>query len=144
MENNNARATEEWFLNKEFTGGNAYKSGPGAYDYASYKEKQSWNKGNVAFGSNSMLENGQFFNVASIKGVRSIPTNHQANPGPGQYDVPKDHLGLQGRSPLRAAFQQMQKTRAQQNSLVNSLASIGGLNGSVSRRTIDVRNPGHR
>ena len=83
MENNHARATEEWFVNREYTGSNAFKSGPGAYDIASYNAKQSWNKGKVPFGSNSMLENGQFFNASSIKGVRSIPTNHQANPGPG-------------------------------------------------------------
>ena len=144
MENNNARATEAWFVNKDFSGGNGYKSGPGAYDLASYKDKQSWNKGKVPFGSNSMLENGQFFNAASIKGVRNIPTNHQTNPGPGQYDVPVNQLGLQGRSPLRAAYQQMQKSRAQQNSVVNSMASIGVLNVNASRRTVDPRNPGHR
>jgi hypothetical protein len=76
MENNQSRATESWFLNKEFRGEQAYKSGPGAYELAAYQPKQSWNKGKVPFGSNSMLENGQFFNAASVKGVRSIPTIH--------------------------------------------------------------------
>ena len=33
-----------------------------------------------------MLENGQFINMNSIKGVRNIPTLNEGNPGPGQYN----------------------------------------------------------
>ena len=39
MENNQSRATEAWFVNKDFTGEKPYKSGPGAYDFAAYKPK---------------------------------------------------------------------------------------------------------
>jgi hypothetical protein len=30
-----------------------------------------------------MLENGQFINANTIKGVRNIPVLHEGNPGPG-------------------------------------------------------------
>jgi len=58
-----------------------------------------------------MLENGSVFSVANAKGVRNIPTVNPANPGPGQYDVPRDTMGLSSKSPLRVAYQQMQKAR---------------------------------
>jgi hypothetical protein len=50
-----------------------------------------------------MLENGQFINANSIKGVRNIPTINENNPGPGQYNS-FDIIALQGKSPLKAAF----------------------------------------
>ena len=60
-----------------------FKSGPGAYKIETYQPKQSWNKGKIPFGSGSMLENGQFINANTIKGVRNIPVQNEANPGPG-------------------------------------------------------------
>ena len=75
-----------WFVDRNFVGDNSFKSGPGAYDHQDYKNKQSWNKGKVPFGSGSMFDNGQFFNPNAKKGVRSIPTINETNPGPGQYN----------------------------------------------------------
>ena len=56
MENLQVRNTQDWFVNKNFTGDQPYKSGPGAYELQQYAPKQSWNIGKVPFGSNSMFK----------------------------------------------------------------------------------------
>lgn len=101
MEKLQKRQTDAWFVNKNFVGENSFKSGPGAYNIQDYQPKQTWNKGAVPFGSNSMLENGSVFTLDGSKGMRNIPTVNSQNPGPGHYDVPKDLIGNTGKSPLR-------------------------------------------
>lgn len=63
MENKDERRTEAWFQSRDFTADVPFKSGPGAYRFEDYKPKQSWNKGQVPFGSNAMLENGTIFSI---------------------------------------------------------------------------------
>ena len=83
---------------------NSKNAGPGAYNHQDYKNKQNFNTGQVPFGSVSMLENGSVFTLMQPKGVRHLPTTNAANPGPGQYSVPMNHIGLASKSPLRAAY----------------------------------------
>lgn len=111
MENKETRKTENWFQGKEFQGQVPYKSGPGAYDFHLYQPKQSWNKGQVPFGTNSNMENGTIFTIQTQKGTRNMPGFQQTttqSPGPGQYELPNHNMiGLVGKSPLQAAYKIM-------------------------------------